>query len=115
MYIYSFSQGNPEGIDYCYTLCHKEKFSNEEFQEICEQVIVDTLEKMTKKRKVVFLSSIDTCILFSILESRGFRSIELQAQYDLEPYGGRDRIQNPELLKWATGQKKKDIVDVTEG
>lgn len=104
MYIYQLAQGNPEGTDYSFTLTHDQKFSDEEFQEICETSIVEALEKKGKTEEYVTLSFVDTEILAEILEQKGFKPVEITESYYLEPFWGKEHIKNEKLLQWADAQ-----------
>jgi len=108
MYLYQLSQGNPEGTDYTLSLSHEQLFTDDQFQEICEAAIVETLERQCDKDTFVALSCIDCDMLFSIFTTKGFQRTEISSSYYLEPYWGKDSIKNKELLEWTDKQYDKD-------
>lgn len=101
MYNYELSQGNPEGIDYSISFQHEECFTSDQFQDMCEAAMVEVLNKMKQSGKYTSLCNIDTGILMSIMESKGFTLLVTEQTYHLEPYWGKDAIKNQELLEWT--------------
>lgn len=111
LYTYQMSQGNPEGTDYTFALIHTQKFSDDEFQDICEKALVEALKREDEAGKSTYiaLQAVDTKILFNVLAEQGFKRSEITSEYYLEPYWARENIKNKELLEWAEGKKiKKD-------
>lgn len=107
MFNYELSQGNPEGADYTLLLKHEKQFTCEEFQDICEASIVETLDKQKNGGRYTSLSCIDTSILRSILESKGFSGVEMCQSYYLEPYWSAGNIKNDGLKKWLNKRENK--------
>ena len=107
MYLYEIFSSNPEGIDWMIRLQHKEKFSEEKFQEICEEAFVDALKKQYEEKGMTFISSIDTDYLLKCMEEKGFVPGYDITSYGIEPYWGRESIKNEELIK-LLNKKDKD-------
>jgi len=102
MYNYLFTASNPENVDDSIMLSSYEKYSKEEFAEICEKVLVEfykycekigeaypSVSSFTKHRTSLLLifSKYNLVTNFSLWE----------ASYDLEPYFGLDKIKNEKL------------------
>lgn len=106
MYFYTCSAGNPEGTDFSLHLCSYQEYSKEAFQDLCEALIVETLEEEYQKKGYAFINSIDTDILFSKFQSREFDYVKNTASYYLEPYWSKDDIKLEALKDWCSGGKR---------
>jgi hypothetical protein len=112
MHFYSCSAGNPEGTDFSLHLCSQQEYSKEDFQVLCETLIIETLEEEYQERKYAFINSIDTDILFLKFQSRGFDYVKDTASYYLEPYWSKSDIRLEALKNWCSGGKRaKEIED----
>jgi len=87
MYTYQVSTGNPEGFSWIIEVTHEKKYTSEEWQIICELIIVRALENEFKECKYAFASSIDSEFMFEQLILLGFKGKEnKQANYYFDPY-----------------------------
>ena len=116
MFLYEVYASNPEGIDWLLKLQHEKKFNPDEFQDICEEALVHTLEKQYRADGVYYISSIETDYVLEYLEEKGFiRGYEITT-YGIEPYWGKDSIKNKELLELINkknhfGESKEEAND----
>lgn len=106
MYNYSFSAGNPEGTDFSFFLQHEIKYSEEEFKDICEDIIVSSFEHDYKEDGCIFISALNDGFIYSKFKEKGFSSVEETATYYLEPYWGKDHIKSPKLKLWLNDQEE---------
>jgi len=96
---YICSVGNPEGTDWSLIVEHEKEFSREEFQDICEEAIAQTMDAEFKERGYSFISGLDEEKVFEKLQKLGFQAPhQKQVSYYLEPYWGRDHIKSKKLL-----------------
>jgi hypothetical protein len=103
MFVYSFSQSNPEGIDFEIRFQHEKKFTNEEFQIICENAIVYALEKEYKKKGYACTSSPEMEYLCEFFKNEGFvYDIPVEQSYDFNPfmYEILKYLKTEKLLAW---------------
>lgn len=104
MYLYKFISSFPEGANYTNSFYHEKKYTNEQFAEICENILLEFCKKPPKdidsKLSIEFRLS-DECGKFvcGSLCKMGFKVAELTAFYDIEPYWNKDCIRNEELKK----------------
>lgn len=105
MHKYKMTNENNEGIQWYIELEHKEKFSREEFRDICEAALVYALEKEYKKEKQVFIYCLDNDYVKEYLFSKGFSEIKQNVTcywfdvFDIQSF------KNEKLIQWCTTSK----------
>ena len=93
---YSYSAGNPEGTEFTIFIEHDIKMSQEIFNQMIEETLVEWAEDKKSKGQSIFWFNSNEC--FPFLEEKGFRvSSQKCMSYYLEPYWGVDSIKSEKL------------------
>ena len=112
MFFYSCSTGNPEGTDFTIFLYSEKEWSREDFKDLCEALIVETLEEAYAEKKRAWIGSLNTESLIAKFKDKGFNIVKETAGYYLEPYWGKESVKSEALKGWLNG--KDDEMDKME-
>ena len=113
MQLYDVSCGNPEGTDFTHLLQHEKVFTQDEFQELCEQAFCYSLEKQYKEYGDSFIMNCSEDV-YNFLKTKGFVDPPKVINYYLEPYWGKERIKSEKLKKLIDKPGKGDCTCVYE-
>jgi hypothetical protein len=92
MYNYTFTSGNPEGMDFVLNLQHENLFSQKEFQEIIEDAIIDAFDKEIEEIGYAFRGQPNEEKIFENLKKQGFQVPSIEVYYSYEPYWGEEHM-----------------------
>jgi hypothetical protein len=105
---YTFSSGDYDGIQFILTCIHTDEFSMDEFQDICEECILETIERDCEKNPTYAGTAarvLEARYMMDALEGRGFKIGNTDsAGYMYNGYDP-DGVRNTKLLEILNDKK----------
>jgi hypothetical protein len=110
MYTYEFVADNPEGIDYILEFVHKFEFRQEQFERICNHILVRyynyKLRNSNKRRYIASTPEPDEISIF--FEKMGFEGApnNITASFNYEPYWNKKTNKLKDVFKEVEDHNK---------
>lgn len=95
MFYYNFTVTNPEYAEIDLTLYNETCFSNSEFQDISEQIVLEVIQETNTK----YLSSLPIDNLLFKFQDFGFYQLSFTSFANIDRFGGLNHIKNDNLRK----------------